>query len=318
MIITIDGGTTNTRISLTDGSEVLYTLKKNIGAKNTAISKSSKPLLEAVSSGIDEALTATNTKEIEGIVLSGMIGSDMGLLNVPHIPAPAGINELKNGIIEKSFPEVSPIPFTFIPGVKNDFSSPSTNNLCNIDVMRGEETELFGIFELENITEPATVILPGSHNKIIFTDKDLKITKCFTTLSGEMVQSIAENTILSSHLSGKFSKEIDTNYLEQGYSYAEEYGLSSTLFKIRMMGNFIGSSAKEMYSFLIGAVIHDDIKLIEMNSKGQKSLIGGSNPFRYAFYHLLKKAGLNVFELSESTVSKCTAIGAYKIYKGLK
>ena len=55
MIITIDGGTTNTRISLTDGKDVLYTVKKNIGAKNTAISKSNKPLLDAVAEGISEA-----------------------------------------------------------------------------------------------------------------------------------------------------------------------------------------------------------------------------------------------------------------------
>ena len=29
MIITIDGGTTNTRITLTDGKNILYTIKKN-------------------------------------------------------------------------------------------------------------------------------------------------------------------------------------------------------------------------------------------------------------------------------------------------
>ena len=316
MIITIDGGTTNTRITLTDGKDILYTVKKNIGAKNTAISKTNQPLLDAVSEGITEILSQTGTKEIEGIVLSGMIGSDMGLLNVPHVSAPAGTDDLRNGILTKTFSEISEVPFTFIPGVKNDFIA-SIDHLDNIDVMRGEETEIFGILALERINEPATVILPGSHNKIIFTDENKKITKCFTTLSGETVQSIAENTILSNNLSGKFTKEVDILSLEKGYDYVEKYGLTSTLFKIRMMGNFVGSSAKEMYSFLIGAIIHDDIKLIRLYSEGKKLLIGGSNPFRHSFYHLLKKINLNAIELSEDTVSKCTAIGAYKIYNGI-
>lgn len=316
MIISIDGGTTNTRIALTDGKNILYTVKKNIGAKNTAISKTNKPLLDAVSSGINEVLRSTNTckDKIDAIVLSGMIGSDMGLLNVPHVSAPAGIEELRKGIKKQTFSEIPGIPFTFIPGVKNNSSDYSMENINHIDIMRGEETELFGIFELENITKPSTVILPGSHNKIIFTNSDLKITGCFTTLSGEMVQSIAENTILSTQLSGKFTKEIDADYLEYGFNSVEKYGLSSTLFKIRIMGGFIGSSPKEMYSFLIGAVIHDDIKLITLHQKNQELIIGGSNPFRSAFYHLLKKCGLNAYALSEETVSKCTAVGAYKIF----
>jgi len=51
-----------------------------------------------------------------------------------------------------------------------------------------------------------------------------------------------------------------------------------------------------------------------MYSEGKKLLIGGSDPFRHSFYHLLKKIGSDAIELSEDTVSKCTAVGAYKIF----
>lgn len=66
-----------------------------------------------------------------------MITSDAGLLNVPHITAPAGKTELSESKKGMLFDEIFHLPVTFIPGIKV-----LGENLLDTDVMRGEETEV--------------------------------------------------------------------------------------------------------------------------------------------------------------------------------
>ena len=69
-----------------------------------------------------------------------MITSEFGLYNLPHITVPAGIKELYDAMKEVTIPEISEIPFVFIPGVKV-----TGEGLHKTDMMRGEETELVGL-----------------------------------------------------------------------------------------------------------------------------------------------------------------------------
>ena len=109
--ITIDGGTTNTRIILLQDNKLVDAIKINVGARKsiedkellkTAIKHAIKELLEK--NGLDE-------KDIACILASGMITSEFGLCHLEHIEAPAGICELNNSIKKMNLGEITEIPF---------------------------------------------------------------------------------------------------------------------------------------------------------------------------------------------------------------
>lgn len=61
--------------------------------------------------------------DVKKCVAYGMITSDMGLLEIPHVPAPASVGDLRDAMRTQTFPEIAPFPIHFIPGVRN-FAGP--------------------------------------------------------------------------------------------------------------------------------------------------------------------------------------------------
>ena len=315
MIIAIDGGTTNTRFTLVEGGEVIDRIKYSIGVRDSI--KNSRQVLErAVKDGISELLgkNSIHAGEISCAVFSGMIGSENGLYNVSHISAPAGAEELKRGAVRVSLPDITDIPTLFIPGVKT-FTDPGEKPLSELDIMRGEETELIGILAGTGLCEPLTIVLPGSHMKIVNTDAAGKITSFRTTLSGELIRAAAENTILSQSLRGGYPERADERFLHMGYEYAKLHGVNEALFKIRVYANFIkNASPQQLYSFLIGAVLHDDIRSLSKSNSG-KIVVSGSDPFRSAIASLLGESGGTIVVLSDRISEQASSIGAELIWR---
>ena len=94
--ITIDGGTTNTRISLIKDGRAVETIKLSLGARSGI--DNNDALKTAIADAIDTLLKKSNGIEIEKILASGMITSEFGLYNLPHISVPSGIDELHNAM----------------------------------------------------------------------------------------------------------------------------------------------------------------------------------------------------------------------------
>ena len=185
--ITIDSGTTNTRVSLVIDGRIADTRKFNVGAKKGM--ENGQLLRDALRGDIADILQTNgmNEEQIECILASGMITSEFGLVNLPHIIAPAGAKELHESLYRCSLPEISRLPFVFVRGIKTGGDA-----LENVDMMRGEETELLGSFE-----GAGTYILPGSHSKIIEVDEQGRVVRFKTMLTGEMIAALSQNTILT-------------------------------------------------------------------------------------------------------------------------
>lgn len=310
MIIAIDGGTTNTRLTLIDCGRVIDRVKRRVGVRDTLKSGNST-LSEAVKSGVSELYEKHPElcKDVKLIVLSGMIGSESGLCAVEHIPAPAGINELRKGAKKIFLPEISNLPFVFIPGVKT-FTDPRKTDLSKLDVMRGEETELIGIIaSLGDTAGPIVAIMPGSHMKIVDIDANGRIEMFRTSMSGELIRAAAENTILYQSLGNVYPKHADDEFLQRGYDYAEKHGINEALFKIRITANFIGDAKSEqLYAFLMGTLLRDDINSI-LSSEGN-IIIAGSDPFRSAIASLLQNKTRQFAVLPDELSEECSAVGA--------
>ena len=307
LYITIDGGTTNTRVNIVKDRSLLDTVRLDVGARRGIDDK--ELYKSEIKRGIEQILKKNSLKEedIVSIIASGMITSEFGLVCLEHINAPAGIGELHNTMARVSLPEISKIPFAFIRGVKL-FS----DSFDEFDVMRGEETELMGILG-EDFGE-CIYILPGSHSKVISVDKWGKITDFSTMMTGEMVTSLSQNTILKDAVE-LGSSEINSEYLLCGYEYALKEGLNKALFKTRIFKSFFGCGRDEAYSFFLGAVLSGEITEIK-KSKAKTVVIGGRRQIKEAMSLLLKaKDTKTVVTLDDSTVNSSTAIGAVRIFE---
>lgn len=304
--ITIDGGTTNTRINLIEERKIIDTKKIEIGARKNM--QKGDLLKKEIKKGIEKILSENDIKQedILAIIASGMITSEFGICHLPHIDAPAGIKELAESIKELVIKEISDIPFYFIRGVKMPSSSFET-----ADLMRGEETELMGILKEE---EECIYVLPGSHSKIIRTDNTGRICGFSTMLTGEMIQALSENTILKDAVDLK-TESINYTYLLKGYDYCKEAGINKALFKTRVLKNVFGADKEETYSFFIGAVLCGEIEEIE-ESTAKKVIIGGKAQIKKAIVQILKERGKKeVILLDEKEVNFSTSLGAVRIFE---
>ncbi|MBO1928668.1 2-dehydro-3-deoxygalactonokinase [Providencia rettgeri] len=81
--------------------------------------------------------------------------------------------------------EISEKPIIFIPGVKNNVANMTFDSIESIDVMRGEEVEVFGILTQQPDLGPALVILPGSHSKFVRLDEKNNVVALATTMAGK-------------------------------------------------------------------------------------------------------------------------------------
>ncbi|CNK33388.1 2-keto-3-deoxy-galactonokinase [Yersinia frederiksenii] len=294
-VITIDTGTTNTRVSVWKDNDIIAKSFQPVGVRDTAISGSKNTLINGVKVAIDDAMKQANITYNDPLILlsSGMITSNVGLYELAHQIAPAGITELAQGMVKVDMPEVAEKPIWFVPGVRNNSQSVSVENVEAMDIMRGEETEVIGVVQSMNLQGPALIILPGSHSKFIRIDEKNRITGCVTTIGGELLDVITQNTILASSLQHDFADEIDRTTLLQGSRTCQKVGLSRSCFSVRILDMFAHQSKNQKANFLLGAVLSSDISAIKNSdalniTPGMTIVIGGKRILKEAFSTLIK------------------------------
>ena len=300
----VDGGTTNTRVHLMHRGVLLDTVRISLGARAGISDK------DALRLALREQIPALlhhhslGETDVRCILASGMLTSEFGLYPVDHILAPAGIAELHRSMVRASLPDITPIPFWFIPGVRI-----AGESYRETDIMRGEETELVGI----DACGPGCVcVLPGSHAKVIETDGEGRIARFSTLLSGEMAAALSAHTILADAVD-LACPTLCEEYLLRGYEDARQTGLNRTLFKTRILKNRYGCAPEETYSYFLGAVLEGDVAEI-LRYKAETVILGGRASLRKALAVLLgKTSGCRLVTLDDETVDLSCARGMVRI-----
>ena len=309
MYITMDGGTTNTRLTLTDGKHISDKIKLKIGAGSCIDNKAL--YVSEIKNGIDALLkrNALTETQIECIIASGVITCEFGLCHLEHTTAPVGIEELHNALHKTVLSEITTIPFVFIRGVKT-----ATDDFAKADMMRGEETEIMGLYDAAY--GDCLYILPGSHSKLISVNVDGKIADFSTMLTGEMIAAFTKETVLKAAVDLN-TESLSSAYLLRGYDYAAEYGINQALFKVRVLKNIFAETAEHVYSFFMGVVLCDEIQQIIKSGK-RKIVIGGRKQIKEATALLLREhSTVEVIVLSDEAVDNATVLGAIRIYTKL-
>jgi 2-dehydro-3-deoxygalactonokinase len=118
------------------------------------------------------------------VLLSGMIGSRQGWKEAPYLSCPAGAPEIAGALVEIEFDwaQVKLVPGLF-----------ATDDAGVAEVMRGEETQVFGV--LDAMGGSGRACLPGTHSKWVRVE-DGRIVGFATHMTGETFGALRGHTIL--------------------------------------------------------------------------------------------------------------------------
>jgi len=315
-IITIDTGTTNSRVLLWNNNDLIEQVKTNIGVRNTSIDGHNGALIEALKEALQTVLAKHQLleRDIHCILACGMITSNLGLVEVPHLVAPVSVNQFVEAIQGHVIPGISEQLIHFIPGVKN-LSQPDPTTLSQMDIMRGEEVEAIAIAHAYNIHEHAIIALPGSHSKFVAINESRDVLGCCTTLTGELNAIITQNTILTSSLENRFSEELDVEALILGANESETHGMGKALFSIRIREQFGKWNHTQLASFLVGILIQSDLQAmvsseILKHTSDTPVYIGGSGILCQATAELIKYKFPNASVVECNDIDNLSARGA--------
>jgi 2-dehydro-3-deoxygalactonokinase len=253
------------------------------------------------------------------VVAAGMLSSEVGLVAVPHVPAPAGPDELARASVFVDIPEVDDRPILVVPGVRTP-AGDGPDGWFASDVMRGEECETLGAhaaLAAEGRIAPgqgSVFLWPGSHTKLVEVDAEGRIARSFTTLAGEILQAVAQHTLLKASLPGALPEEIDPAAAADGARAAARYGLGRAAFLVRIAALGRTLDERGRASFWIGAAVAADVLSLashDILAAGRSIWVGGRQPLRslYAAGLARRLVGV-VVEIEDALSESASALGA--------
>ena len=274
----IDCGTTNSRLSIVtpDGAVKAQTCAK-IGVKDTAIQGSNEPLKRGLTSLFEQAAekSGIDPHDISPVISSGMITSELGLLEIPHLVAPAGIDDFATSLtrLEPSKGLAIPSDLYLIRGVKNKPNPPKgapISSVRNLDFMRGEETQVMGLLALEGAGAPTTVVNLSSHTKYISVDAEGRIRGAITTLSGQVYESLVQGTFIGKSIAKpavaaavEVVEHLEADLEETTHlasTLVNEVGLLRALLVPRFMDTLMTTDWRIRKCFVDACLVADDLQ----------------------------------------------------------
>lgn len=331
LIATVDGGTTNTRVRIWRETGGEFTLAgeavSETGVRNTAIDGNNHRLLATVDALLHQAEEATvrfgkGEGSVSLIVASGMLTSDLGLAEIPHIAAPVDLSVLAQAMVCRKLPELGNRTVWFIPGIKNRPDENWTEEtLPRMDMMRGEETEAAGLLteSLLSYTRAGRnsfsesraeagqashriLVLPGSHNKYIAVDTAGRIRGCFTTLAGELLRSLTLDSILAGSVAKGFAAEFAAAPFLRGADWGCKMGVGHGAFLCRICALFDHYSPLQAQNYLLGLLLADEFAALRQEplfasalaDKATCFIVAGRRVMQQAYTCLLEQEGYRV------------------------
>ena len=313
--VVVDSGTSNTRARLWRDGRVAATEVRPVGSRDTAAMGHNGALMAALRDAIGEVRRGAT---VEAVVCSGMITSNLGLREVPHLAAPVAPDDLARGLIRAHFPELCELPFIFVPGVKTLPKGPiAADNLHLADLMRGEETEIAGLLSMPELETPALFLHLGSHHKIIRVETGETIVGSSTALTGELLDAVRRHTVLSGSTLDALDFEPDPEIWRLGLELGRREGFGRALFLVRTAEQLWPLGRADATSMLLGALVGLDLQMLEAyRYRTATTVIYGKGVFGPMLRECLDGKDFGRVLLLDETVSEgAAACGAAKLYE---
>lgn len=212
-------------------------------------------------------------------LISGMAGSKQGWREAPYCACPAGFDA-----IAAALEWVEPGRIAIVPGLSIDKNGVP-------DVMRGEETQIFGALQLLGLRN-ARLVLPGTHSKWA-TVTNRQVTDFSTWMTGEFYALLRRQSILSRMLP-EDDPELDAAAFGQGVAHAlAGPGLLNTAFSTRTLSLFSRMATEALPSYLSGLVIGEELKSQTL-PRGEAVVVMGAEALTARYELALAQLGVPV------------------------
>jgi 2-dehydro-3-deoxygalactonokinase len=239
-LLACDWGTTNLRAwTLDDSGGVLQASDFPLGVSRLQPG-------EAAERFAREVRPALGAQDVPAI-LCGMVGSNLGWLTASYAPCPTGLSDLAERMVTA---EAGPASVRVVPGVAWDgFNGQG-------DVMRGEETQLFGWLAQhpDRAAGRVAVCHPGTHTKWMVV-QDGRLTRFVTSMTGELFAILSQHSVLRNA-----EPADDMTAFEDGVAAAGAGdALAARLFTARARAVSKGARLTSGPSYLSGLLIGADV-----------------------------------------------------------
>ena len=182
------------------------------------------------------------------VILSGMIGSRQGWKEAPYAKCPAGTDDIVKALAQIEWGELN---IALVPGL-------STENDGMPDVMRGEETQIFGALALSGHSD-GLFLLPGTHSKWAEV-RDGRIVSFRTFMTGEVFGALKDHTILGRLMSGGAADaDAFARGVREGAALESAGALLNRVFATRTYGLMDKLPAAALSDYLSGLLIGAEV-----------------------------------------------------------
>jgi 2-dehydro-3-deoxygalactonokinase len=198
------------------------------------------------------------------VVLSGMIGSRQGWREAPYAQCPAGPGDVVQalGRIDHAGRTIA-----LVPGL-------ATENDGMPDVMRGEETQIFGALALSG-RDSGLFLLPGTHSKWAVV-QDGRIVSFRTFMTGEVFGALKDHTILGRLMRDGADAEGFARGIKEGAALGSAGALLNRVFATRTYGLMDRLSAGALADYLSGLLIGAEVAEAVRQTKDAVTIIASA------------------------------------------
>ncbi|MCY7369997.1 MAG: 2-dehydro-3-deoxygalactonokinase [Polaromonas sp.] len=196
-------------------------------------------------------------------LIAGMAGSQQGWLEAPYCPCPAGFADIAARLVWVD--HAGPGRIAIVPGLNTESDGIP-------DVMRGEETQVFGALAQLGLLD-ALFVLPGTHSKWV-TVKGSRIVQFSSWMTGEFYALLRWHSILARTLPLGATPHDDAAF-KQGVTRAlRGEGLLHTAFGTRTLALFTRMEPPALASYLSGLVIGEELRGQQLRAGSHVIVIG--------------------------------------------
>jgi 2-dehydro-3-deoxygalactonokinase len=158
----------------------------------------------------------------------------------------------------------------------------------------------------------------GSHTKLVRIDSSKRIGAGVSTLAGELLHLIQEQTILRSSLSSSTRDMLDSDAFLKGWANCQRFGLSRVLFQIRLLDLHSGLPKEGLFSFLAGAMLHEEFQSLfafVKDSGVRQVVLSGLTHLQPAWTFALEQNGFLVKRLRPEETEQSFLVGLLHIFE---
>jgi len=264
--IAIDWGSTNLRAWLYQGEECLESRQSEAGVTRLNGRSPAAVLAEITQHWRDGATP---------VVLAGMVGSNVGWKIAPYLPLPAAFSDIGQQLTAVGD------NIWIIPGL-------CVSRDDNHNVMRGEETQLLGAWQLM----PAECyVMPGTHCKWVQVQNGV-VRQFATAMTGELHYLLMTQSLIGKGLP---AQQPDDAAFERGLEKGlAQPSLISELFVARAARVLGGLAASSVSDYLSGLLIGAEVATLGQRFRTSAVTLVGEPALNARYGRAMKARGMMV------------------------